>query len=171
MTPWPDETLICPGTFKGGCMKRWLLVLLAGVLLVPGTSRTRADGIGVPGVAIGPSTGSGQAGGGGGQGRGGGGGRPPTIADRTAGMRKLDGFMPLYWDESSGTLFMEIGRFNQEMIYLAGLSSGLGSNDIGLDRAQIGGTRIVKFQRIGPKVLMTEPNYDYRADSPDAAER
>ncbi len=145
-------------------MRRWLLVLLAAVILVPGASGTSAN---IPGLA--PSVDAGQ----GGQGRGGGagGGRAPAIADRTAGMQKLDGFMPLYWDEGSGTLFMEIGRWNQEMIYLAGLSTGLGSNDIGLERAQIGGTRIVKFTRIGPKVLMTEPNYDYRADSPDAAER
>ena len=142
-------------------MQRKLLVVLAGVLLVPATTGTSA---------IEPVSGF-QGGAGGGQGRGGGGGRPPAIADRTAGMQKLDGFMPLYWDEASGTLFMEIGRFNQELIHLAGLSSGLGSNDIGLDRAQLGGTRIVKFERIGPKVLMTEPNYDFRADSPDAAER
>jgi hypothetical protein len=140
-----------------------LLVVLAGVLLVPATT-----GI----SAIEPLSGF-QGGGGAGQGRGGGGGggRPPAIADRTAGMQKLDGFMPLYWDEPSGTLFMEVGRWNQELIHLAGLSSGLGSNDIGLDRAQLGGTRIVKFERVGPKVFMTEPNYDYRADSPDAAER
>jgi hypothetical protein len=150
-----------PVHVKEGSMRRWLLVLLAAVILVPGASGTSAT---IPG--IGPSVEAGQ-----GQGRGGGGGRPPAIADRTAGMQKLDGFMPLYWDEGSGTLFMEIGRFNQELIHLAGLSSGLGSNDIGLDRAQLGGTRIVKFERVGPKIFMTEPNYDYRADSPDAAER
>ena len=66
---------------------------------------------------------------------------------------------------------MEIARFNHEVLYLNGLAAGLGSNDIGLDRAQLGGTRIVKFQRIGPKILMIEPNYDYRATSTNAAER
>ena len=71
----------------------------------------------------------------------------------------------------SGNLLMEIARFNQEVLYLNGLAAGLGSNDIGLDRAQLGGTRIVKFQRIGPKILMIEPNYDYRATSTNAAER
>ncbi len=151
-------------------MRRWLMVLLVGVVLAPGAAGMwAAPGGPSIGPEQGPSTGSGQGGPqGGGQGRG---GRPPAIADRTAGMQKLDGFMPLYWDEASGTLFMEIGRFNQELIHLAGLSSGLGSNDIGLDRAQLGGTRIVKFERVGPKIFMTEPNYDYRADSPDAAER
>ena len=97
--------------------------------------------------------------------------RPPSISDRTEGMRKLDGFFPLYWDENAGTLYLEIPRFGQEVLYLTGLSAGLGSNDIGLDRAQLGGTRIVSFERVGPKILMVQPNYDYRADSPDAAER
>ena len=102
----------------------------------------------------------GGQGGGGGQGRP---SRPPSITERTQDLKKLDGFFPLYWDEATGTLFMEISRFNQEVLYLNGLAAGLGSNDIGLDRAQLGGTRIVKFERVGPKMLMVEPNYDYRA--------
>jgi len=51
------------------------------------------------------------------------------------------------------------------------LPSGLGSNDIGLDRGLLGGGRIVKFSKIGKKVLMTEPNYSYRANSNSAKER
>ncbi len=137
-------------------MRRWLLAVLVGALVVPGTTGTKAD------------QGGGGAAAAGGQGRG---GRPPAIADRAAGLQRLDGFFPLYWDEASGTLYMEIARFNQEFLHITGLSAGLGSNDIGLDRAQLGGTRVVKFERIGPKILMTQPNYDFRADSPDAAER
>jgi len=95
----------------------------------------------------------------------------PSIADRTDGMQKLDGFYPLYWDEPAGTLYLEIPRLNQEVLYVNGLSAGLGSNDIGLDRAQLGGTRIVSFQRVGQKILMVQPNYDYRAVSDNAAER
>ena len=97
--------------------------------------------------------------------------RPPSIAERTQDLKKLDGFFPLYWDEAAGTLLMEIPRFNEEVLYLNGLAAGLGSNDIGLDRAQLGGTRIVRFERVGPKILMTEPNYDYRATSTNPAER
>ena len=126
-------------------------------------------------VMAAPATGQGgQAAGGQGQGQGGSqgrSGRPPSITERTQDLKKLDGFFPLYWDEVSGNLLMEIARFNQEVLYLNGLAAGLGSNDIGLDRAQLGGTRIVKFQRIGPKILMIEPNYDYRATSANAAER
>ena len=93
-----------------------------------------------------------------------------TIEDRTAGLRKLDGFFPLYWDSTAGQLFMEIPRFNTEVLHLAGLASGLGSNDIGLDRGGLQGSRIVTFERVGPRVLMVQPNYDFRASSSNPAE-
>ena len=93
-----------------------------------------------------------------------------TIEDRTAGLRKLDGFFPLYWDSTAGQLFMEIPRLNTEVLHVAGLASGLGSNDIGLDRGGLQGSRIVRFERVGPRVLMVQPNYDFRSSSPDAAE-
>ena len=59
---------------------------------------------------------------------------PPSIEDRTSGMKKLDGYFPLYWDERSGAMFLEISRFDTEFLFSTGLSAGLGSNDIGLDR-------------------------------------
>lgn len=92
-----------------------------------------------------------------------------SIADRTSGLRKIDGYIPLYWDEASGKMYMEISRFDTEFLYQVSLPAGVGSNDIGLDRGQLGNTHIVYFQRIGPKVLMISPNYKYRAitDNPD----
>ena len=95
----------------------------------------------------------------------------PSIADRTDGFQKLDGFFPLYWDEPTGTLYLEIPKLNQEVLYVSGLSAGLGSNDIGLDRAQLGGQKLVRFERVGAKVLMVQPNYEYRAVSSNPAER
>jgi len=107
-----------------------------------------------------------------GQGRGGGAAAPmQTIDARTSGFQKLDGYMPLYWDEKTGSLWMEINKFDTEMLYSTGLTAGLGSNDIGLDRGQGGQGRVVKFQRIGPRVLMVQPNYTFRANSPNADER
>jgi len=97
-------------------------------------------------------------------------GPPQSIEDRTARMRKIDGFFPLYWDEASGQLFMEISRFNTEVLYSTGFAAGLGSNDIGIDRGALGGSRIVKFERVGPKVLMVQPNYQFRADTQNQAE-
>src|SRR5262245_18173472 len=94
-----------------------------------------------------------------------------TIAAKTAGMQKIDGYLPLYWDAVNGKMFMEISRFNSELLYQVSLPAGIGSNPIGLDRAQLGGTYVVYFERIGPKVLMIQPNYRYRALSNDEAER
>jgi len=108
------------------------------------------------------------------QGRGGGqgpAGPPQTIEARTAGFQKLDGYVPLYWDEKTATIWMEIAKFDTEMLWSTALSAGLGSNDIGLDRGQAGQGRVVKFQRIGPRVMMVQPNYTFRANSPNPDER
>ena len=74
-------------------------------------------------------------------------------------MQKLDGYFPLYWDERTGSLFIEIPRFDTEFLLNLGLAAGLGSNDIGLDRGEGGGARIVSFQRVGPRVLLVQPNH------------
>src|SRR5262245_58793260 len=66
---------------------------------------------------------------------------PQSVEDRTSGMKKLDGYFPLYWDERTGSLFLEIPRFDADFLYSNGLSAGLGSNDIGLDRGTGRGSR------------------------------
>lgn len=95
----------------------------------------------------------------------------PAIAEKTRGLTKLDGFIPLYWDGAAGKLWMEIPRLGEEFLYITGAPTGLGSNDIGLDRGQIGGERIVRFERVGNKVLMVQPNYGFRAGDTAAAAR
>jgi hypothetical protein len=112
---------------------------------------------------------AGQGGRGGGQGAAA--GRAPTIDERTAGMQKLDGYFPLYWDDRTGSLFLEIPRFDTDFLLSTGLAAGLGSNDIGLDRGQGGQGRVVRFERIGPKVLLTQQNLAFRSSSTNAAER
>ncbi|MBM3784774.1 MAG: DUF5117 domain-containing protein [Acidobacteria bacterium] len=86
-------------------------------------------------------------------------------------MKKHAGFLPLYWDEKSGNLFLEIERMGEEFLFYTSLAGGLGSNDVGLDRNQIGRSRILHFRRVGPKVLLVEKNVRFRANSNDAAER
>lgn len=95
----------------------------------------------------------------------------PSIADKTRSMEKRDGFLPVYWEAATGKLWMEIPRTGQELIYVVSLPAGVGSNDIGLDRGQIGGERLVRFDRVGPRVLMIQPNQGYRASTENAAER
>ena len=100
-------------------------------------------------------------------------GGPPTpaIEERTSGLRKLDGYFPLYWEERTGNLLLEIPRFDAEFLYSTGLAAGLGSNDIGLDRGSGGQGRVVSFQRVGPKVLLVQGNQSFRSSSPNPAER
>ncbi len=54
---------------------------------------------------------------------------------------------------------------------MTSLAAGLGSNDVGLDRSKLTGTRVVRFERVGPRILMVQPNLDYRAESDNPAER
>ena len=94
-----------------------------------------------------------------------------SFGERTRGLQKLDGYFPLYWDVETGNLLMEISRFNAEFLYQVSLPTGVGSNPLGLDRGQLGDTHVVRFERVGPKVLLVESNYRYRALSNDEAER
>lgn len=95
----------------------------------------------------------------------------PSIAEATEGMERMDGMLPLYWDADLGQLWMEIPELDTEMIHYVGYGAGLGSNDLGLDRGALRGSRIVEFERVGRKVLMVQPNYRFRASSPNPAER
>ena len=103
-------------------------------------------------------------------GRRAGGEQIPPIEERTKNFKKIDGFFPLYLDESAGKLWLEIPKLDVEVLYSTGLATGLGSNDIGLDRGMLTGSRIVKFERAGPRVLMVQPNYQFRALTTNAAE-
>ncbi|WP_419164988.1 zinc-dependent metalloprotease [Candidatus Palauibacter sp.] len=98
------------------------------------------------------------------------GGGLPSIEEKTASMRAIDGFVPMYWEASSGKLWLEISRWETDILHMTGLASGLGSNDIGLDRGALAGSRLVRFQRVGPKVLLIQPNLDFRASSPNPRE-
>ena len=97
--------------------------------------------------------------------------KPASIAEKVAGMEKFPGFFTFYWDSKAGKVWLEIDKWDTEFLYVNSLPAGIGSNDIGLDRGQIGGERIVKFERSGPKVLLVQPNYDFRATSNDPDER
>src|SRR6476620_5296169 len=149
--PDPGSRLVVPLPLESRLMRtKSLLIALASVL----TFLAAGPGAQAPGER----PGGGQSG-------------SVQIEPRTAGFQKLDGYMPLYWDQKTGSLWMEINKFDTEMLYATGLSAGLGSNDIGLDRGQSGQGRVVKFQRIGPRVLMVQPNYTFRAESQNADER
>src|SRR3954452_7368525 len=89
------------------------------------------------------------------------------ISDKVAGMERFPGYFPFYWDAKAGKIWLEIDKWNSEFLYVESLPAGIGSNDIGLDRGQLGQNHIVRFERIGPKVLLIASNQTYRANSND----
>jgi hypothetical protein len=97
--------------------------------------------------------------------------KPTEIETKTHGLAKYPGYFNFYWDEKTGHILLEVEKFDTEFLYVNSLPAGVGSNDLGLDRGQIGNSRIVKFIKSGPKILLVQPNYAYRAISNNADER
>ena len=94
-----------------------------------------------------------------------------SITEKTKSMEKMAGYFNIYWDTKQGKLWLEIDKWGAEFLYQSSMPAGIGSNDIGLDRGQLGGTHLVRFERSGPKVLLVQSNLEYRAISNDADER
>ncbi|HEV8182002.1 MAG TPA: peptidase, partial [Candidatus Angelobacter sp.] len=80
----------------------------------------------------------------------------PTIAEKTAGMQSNPGFFADYWDAREGTLWLRIenAKLETPFILYESLPSGVGSNDIGLDRGEPGESYVVHFERSGKQVLL-----------------
>jgi len=95
----------------------------------------------------------------------------PSIAAKTTGMQKFDGYFPFYWDARAGKIWLAIDKWDTEFLYTESLPAGLGSNDVGLDRGQGGRAHVVKFTRSGPRVLLVASNYGFRANTNDADQR
>lgn len=86
-------------------------------------------------------------------------------------IKDFPGYFPFTYSEKDGRITLAIDKIGKEFLYVQGLSTGVGSNDLGLDRGQIGRERIVKFKRAANKILLVQPNYSYRALSSNGAER
>lgn len=80
-------------------------------------------------------------------------------------IKNYDGYFNFYYDEGEDKIILKVDKLDQEFLYVSALSAGVGSNDIGLDRGQLGRERVVKFIKAGQKLLLVQPNYDYRAVS------
>lgn len=85
-------------------------------------------------------------------------------------LTKKEGFIPFYLDDEKGKIYLEIDKLDTEFLYVNSLTAGIGSNDIGLDRGQLGDTRIVEFRRNGNTVFLVHKNYAFRAYSDNPAE-
>ena len=84
--------------------------------------------------------------------------RPTSIAQATAGATRQDGLFPIYYDDKTGKLQLEVTRPDRDFLYLNSLATGLGSNELGLDRGTIGNEAVVRFQRLaGFPTMITQP--------------
>ncbi|MFL5608201.1 MAG: zinc-dependent metalloprotease [Gemmatimonadaceae bacterium] len=94
-----------------------------------------------------------------------------TIAARTAGFERRDGFVPLYIDGRQGRLYAELPRESLRALFWVSLATGFGSNPVGLDRGASGDDQVVRFDRGGDRVLMVFENTRYRTSLDNAAHR
>lgn len=86
-------------------------------------------------------------------------------------LKDYDGFFDFHYEEATDKIFLKVKDLNKEFLYVNALSSGVGSNDIGLDRGQLGNERVVYFKRAGNKLLLIQPNLQYRANTDNALEK
>ena len=92
----------------------------------------------------------------------------PSVLDQT---KKFDGFFDFNYDEKKDIIYLTVKQLNKEFLYINSLSSGVGNNDIGLDRGQLGNERIVYFSKSGNKLLLIQPNLRYRSSSNNSLEQ
>ena len=101
----------------------------------------------------------------------------PSIAEKTKGLDRRDGLFATYVAPSAGTVYMEVPKpqgdegVAAEVLYTSAIRSGLGSNDVGLDRGQLGPSYVLRIRRVGNRVLFTVPNLGFRALTSDSNER
>ena len=97
-----------------------------------------------------------------------------TVFSQGLSEKKLEnyhGYFNFFYEEANDKIYLEVKDLNKEFLYISSLSSGIGSNDIGLDRGQLGGERLVKFIKAGNKLLLIQPNQDYRAITDNELEK
>ena len=113
-------------------------------------------------------------------GEGDGNGGIPTLSELTGDLERRDGLLPLWLDHRTGTVWLEVpapgagegrsGNLVGRYLYVEGLVTGLGSNPVGLDRGQLGESRVVALRWVGNRLLLEAENLRYRALSENPQE-
>jgi hypothetical protein len=93
----------------------------------------------------------------------------PTIEQRTSGLKKMDGFFPMYLDTKSDRLYLEISKFDEQFLYVRHIADGAGTG--GLNRGAVSQPFVVHFSRTGPKVMLTAENTEWRTSSDEPAQQ
>ena len=89
----------------------------------------------------------------------------------TKDFQKFNGYFNYYYDDGTDKIYLQVDDLNKDFLYVYSLSSGVGSNDIGLDRGQLGNEQVVHFKKAGQKLLLVQPNLTFRALTDNALER
>ncbi len=95
----------------------------------------------------------------------------PSIKEKTKDLEATKGYFDFYYDEANDQIWLEVDELNAQFLYANYLAAGVGSNDIGLDRSQQGGERIVYFEKRGSKLFLIQPNLEYIARSDNELEK
>lgn len=102
---------------------------------------------------------------------------PPTIADKTKGLTTRPGLIESYVDSAKGRVYFKFPAadpktgFSGSYLYVRSLRTGLGSNDLGVDRSSFDSTFVINVRPITDKVFFEVPNLKFRADSDNPDER
>ncbi len=97
--------------------------------------------------------------------------KAPEAADPLAGTTHEAGFVDVYRDANRGKVLIGVHDLDQPFLLVTSLPGGLGSNDVGLDRGQLGKQYIARFRRVGERLLLIADNMHYVANSSDADEQ
>jgi len=93
------------------------------------------------------------------------------FSDKSKDFQKFTGLFDFYHDDKTDKMYMEVSELEKDFLYVYSLSSGIGSNDIGLDRGQLGNKQVVFFKKAGGKLLLVQPNLKFRALTDNELER
>jgi len=83
-----------------------------------------------------------------------------SLSAITQGLKKFDGYFPFYYDEKTGKIYLEVEKFDQDFLYFTSLTDGVG---LGGPERGAAASSLARFVKMGPKVLLLEPNLSYRA--------
>lgn len=93
------------------------------------------------------------------------------FAEKSKNFQNFEGYFDFLYDVKTDKIYLEVTDLNTEFLYVYSLSSGIGSNDIGLDRGQLGNEQVVYFKKAGNKLLLVQPNLKFRALTDNALEK
>jgi hypothetical protein len=99
---------------------------------------------------------------------------PDKFTTATKDLALKTGLLNFYVDAKGGKILLEVPASAAdepiEVLYVEGLATGLGSNPIGIDRAQLGRERLVHFKLVGGKLIIEHQNLGFRAISDNPLE-